>query len=432
MKSKAIILCVCLLLLLSGCEADRSISPYERKAELQATNGDADILSLAEIGQDSMSENDFMNLLSGQLPNNYEEADFLNGWTRQANLIKQQPAEREAQRRMAYPLLSKLWNFNYTATHIDGFTEIQNLSPELLKILNSTSNNRLEEYTNSHLMLSLTNMDFLDEWTVQYIDSSGHEMRRIQINVYTYCDGDAMFFAKHPNLVYGDNSSTVCLYLTMDDENAWRIQAIMQSANTANGVGIEWYTGQGYTEDMSRITGQFPFEMLDGYTFTGTLQDLPRPTQKKISEVVELFCKVFYGKDNTIMTGKLEELKTVISKALYDDLSSSPSIAEQLKAAADGLVHYAPGYHSTLIEMGALWTTVYVYEKNDNSYYVFGETIPIDVKPSSDNSTFGYETGLWEYEMFFIMDVGGSQPIIIDYLLVPVEPRQPDDLEGNG
>ena len=54
------------------------------------------------------------------------------------------------------------------------------------------------------------------------------------------------------------------------------------------------------------------------------------------------------------------------------------------------------------------------------------------MKSSSDNSTFGYEAGLWEYEMFFIMDVGGSQPIIIDYLLVPVEPMQPEDLEGNG
>ena len=148
--------------------------------------------------------------------------------------------------------------------------------------------------------------------------------------------------------------------------------------------------------------------------------------------MVDLFCKEFYGKDSTEKTGMLEELQPVVSKELYDDLRSSPHIAEQLKAAADGSVHYAAGYHSTLIERGALWTAIYLYEKNDTSYYVFGETIPIDVKSSSDNSTFGYEAGLWEYEMFFIMDVGGSQPIIIDYLLVPVEPRQPEDLEGNG
>lgn len=370
-------------------------------------------------------------MLSEQ-PINDENVDFLKGWSRQAALIQQQPAEREIQRALAYPLLSKLWNFNYTATRVDNFMEIQGLSSKLLQGLNSTSNSRLEEYTNAHLMLVLKDMDYWDEWAVQYINASGQEMRRIRIDVFTYCDGDQMFFAKHPNFTNGDNFCISYLYLTPDDDNTWQVQAVMQNTYTTNGIGIEWYTDQGHSEDLSQIIGQFPFEMLDTYTFKGSFQDPPRATQKRIAAVVDLFCKVFYGKDGTTKTGMLEELQPVISKDLYDDLKSSPYIAEQLKAAADGSVHYAAGYHSTLIERGALWTTIYLYEKNGTSYYVFGETIPIDVKASSDNSTFGYEAGLWEYEMFFIMDVGGSQPIIIDYLLVPVEPRQPEDLEGNG
>lgn len=165
MKLKAVSLSMCLLcliLLLSGCEADRSISPYERQAELQATTGEADILSLAEIGRDSMPEQDFQYMLSEQ-PINDENVDFLKGWSRQAALIQQQPAEREIQRALAYPLLSKLWNYNYTATRVDNFMEIQGLSSKLLQGLNSTSNSRLEEYTNSHLMLVLKDMDYWDK-----------------------------------------------------------------------------------------------------------------------------------------------------------------------------------------------------------------------------------------------------------------------------
>lgn len=429
--SMCLLYLLCLLLLLSGCEADRSISLYERQAELQAANGEADILSLAEIGRDSMPEQEFLNMLLEQ-PMNDENADFLSGWSRQTALVQQQPADREIQRALAYPLLSKLWNFNYTTTRKDKFMEIQGLSSDLLQCLNSTSNSRMDEYSNSHLMLVLKDMVYWDEWAVQYINTSGQEMRRIKIDVLAHCDGDPMFFARHPNFTYGDNFCISYLYLTPDDDHIWRIQAVMLNSWTTNGIGIEWYTVRGHSEDLSQIVGQFPFEMLDAYTFKGSFQDPPRATQKRIAAVVDLFCKVFYGKDSTEKTGMLEELQPVVSKELYDDLRSSPHIAEQLKAAADGSVHYAAGYHSTLIERGALWTAIYLYEKNDTSYYVFGETIPIDVKSSSDNSTFGYEAGLWEYEMFFIMDVGGSQPIIIDYLLVPVEPRQPEDLAGNG
>lgn len=167
---------LCLLLLLSGCEADRSISLYERQAELQAANGEADILSLAEIGRDSMPEQEFLNMLLEQ-PMNDENADFLSGWSRQTALVQQQPADREIQRALAYPLLSKLWNFNYTTTRKDKFMEIQGLSSDLLQCLNSTSNSRMDEYSNSHLMLVLKDMVYWDEWAVQYINTSGQEMR---------------------------------------------------------------------------------------------------------------------------------------------------------------------------------------------------------------------------------------------------------------
>ncbi len=274
-------------------------------------------------------------------PMNDENADFLSGWSRQTALVQQQPADREIQRALAYPLLSKLWNFNYTTTRKDKFMEIQGLSSDLLQCLNSTSNSRMDEYSNSHLMLVLKDMVYWDEWAVQYINTSGQEMRRIRIDVFTYCDGDQMFFVRHPNFTCGDNFCISYLYLTPDDDHIWRIQAVMLNSWTTNGIGIEWYTVRGHSEDLSQIVGQFPFEMLDTYTFKGSFQDPPRATQKRIAAVVDLFCKVFYGKDSTEKTGMLEELQPVVSKELYDDLRSSPHIAEQLKAAADGSVHYA-------------------------------------------------------------------------------------------
>lgn len=431
MKRLAIaILCICISILLIGCEADRTVSPYEISTLLQSSEGSADLLAIEETEQYSPKET-FEAYIAEQ-PSNYVQDSFLLTWKRQSDVIKLLPQERKLQRTIAYPLLSKLWNLNYTALSRDGFEDLEGISSHLISVLNATQDERLVEYSEAHVKLMTTHIEFLDEYAVQYTDSEGHELLRVQANVLAYCDGDSVYFAEHPELVYGDNFIVVYMYYTRENTTSWSLTAICQCSYAMSGIGYEWYSSSGYVMDTSQIQGLFPFKMLEEYSYRGTLQNLPRTTQKSIAETVARFCNVFYGLGKPTLTGEIDELRTIVSTDLFSSLSDDPCIVEQLQAASNGLVQYINTYHSTLLEMKSLWSTIYVYEKGKKEYYVFSETVPLNVIPSLNENTFGYNIGSWKYELFFIVDMGGSQPIIIDYILVPVEPTSPDALMGDG
>ena len=343
----------------------------------------------------------------------------------QSKMISQSEQDRIGQREAIYSYLKACWNYSYLKPERLEKELETIVHPTLLENLQNLVNRRRESCDEYQMITDFSYMYYYDQFA--YEDTTSENVRTVAVFLMGECDGDIGFFIKYPSFSAGSVPVYYLFQMVKEDGSDWKITAVNRWSDTRYGAIREYLWADRYVVDDSELREIFPEIWLTQYDFIGVAKEPDRTTQKQYAQLVSRFFDVMYGKVPD-QAGSLEELKEITTEALYEKMSTDDAILSQMNAAKDGKVHYPENYHSSLIEMGALWSTVYQFKNAGTDYYVFEEEFPL----TADTAQFGYMEGSWYYSILFMIDTSGPQPLIHDYAVYILFETDEDGIEGKG
>ena len=200
------------LLLLSGCEADPTVSTFERRL----MNAQQHLFEENKLTV--LTQSDYQAIWEDKIDPK-EEASLLKATP--SGLLENTKETRAKLEPLLFAFIKHIFNYRYTTITTDYFSSLCSFVTNPLSATLDSSEYYKNLYQNiyaTHALSDIQMVEFYDQFTPQYITMDNMHIYRSKAIVITQNSADDTFFYKHPNLTRGANLHSIYLYYTNQED----------------------------------------------------------------------------------------------------------------------------------------------------------------------------------------------------------------------
>lgn len=396
-KKVQILILALVMLMLTGCEADPTVSTYHRNTAMNMST----INPQEELSADVYTGDVFYDQ-----PTAENESQLLCLNSSEDELSKLDDSTRQKMRKTIDSFVHAWYNYNFSHIKEDDFAEIdgyvtQPMASETFS--GAVLHAHMADIINGEAISDITSIDYYDAYTPQLVDNNGNSVARVKVNVIARMAGNDMYFMDNKHLTAGD----VCysLYFYFENTDELKICGIYEVTHPREGTC--WYTANGITRSDADISLVGHTSMLDQYVFKKDEVDLSLDEKNKIyASIVSFFNRFFRGGTDDVLYPTQDEPFLKKYGAFIDAIANCQITCD------DNYVSYS---------MEMAYPDVSLYSKDDSDFYIIKESILLNCNADMIDTLLPFEIqdGLWEYTVYLVMSTNDPEHRIIDVEVVP-------------